>query len=278
MIIGGKKSIAGCQESVMIVSRKLGTTFLANIILYGALLLAFSLSLLLHFLKIPILSVAACGVVLLLAFSYLQVLTCGIYMGSCDTQNFLHDGEENRRSIPLAMAYAAAFAAVTTLTTQNIKAANPIVKLQPVPIPSVSIITPPSDPPAFTQSLLMHKRLADFIINARSVYATRSLEKKSLEKAYKNVLFPSEAFIFLQQWYPTHNPFILGRKESRRVHITAFSRTSQADTYHLEWTEAVQKGHRKAPHIEYWQGEIRTSSLPASKGMITRFAWRKLPR
>lgn len=124
------------------------------------------------------------------------------------------------------------------------------------------IAVKPVEQTSVTDDRIIISRLADFIINVRTVYSDPAATKTCIERAYNSISSKSSAQSKLDSWFRENNPFT---KTEQSVNVDVQSvlrRTPQNNTsWEIEWSEKTYR-HGVASSTRFYKGVFMIEMRP----------------
>jgi hypothetical protein len=265
IVIGRKNAYTGFLESAKIASQNIGTTFTITLITYGVLAIGFSFLLSSNFFASQLSSFLLFICIFAPAVCFINFLICGKYLSVCGFPASSIWGTPKKKkfsAISLAVAYIAASSALTVFSANGF---------------SFKIYSPSVYFSSKIGNISVNHLLQNFIIETRSVKTDRAVEKHAVDDAYGMIVPHSDAYAYLEAWFPTHDPFALSHKEAKFVYELKIRQGDQANAYAITWHEATLNPKTNAiMRSEKWEAIVRIAPEGApQKPFITQISWKK---
>lgn len=120
-----------------------------------------------------------------------------------------------------------------------------------------------ADQAAGADAKVIRAELADWILNARSVYVDAAALRAANNRAYSRVAENSPAYHMLNNYFRENNPFERAREETVTVDVQSVLPLG-GDTWRVEWSETVRarNGMATTDKPVQWQAAITVKIAP----------------
>jgi type IV secretory pathway TrbF-like protein len=263
IIIGRKSLLSGLVESAKIVLQTSRTSLTIAILFYGLIAIGsfflsdnfFTSHIFQFFLFLLLFAPFAC---------FTNFLICAEYVMA---RRFPTSSAEKSRG-KYAVIFGALFYIVAFSSLSAFLPASEIV----AKTASLSTYFQPK-----IDTISLTNDLQTFITETRSIKLNRMIERSDINDAYGMIVPQSEAYKYLEAWFPAHNPFTLAHSKIKFIYAIRVHQDPAGNAYDITWNEAVANPTTHAiKSSEHWEAKIHVVSGPThKKAFITHLSWQK---
>jgi len=263
IIIGQKSLLTGCTESVKLVLQNSGITLTISVITFSVLFIGSASLNSNNFYNSQIFGLSLFLLIFSPSVCFINFLICGEYL---NVRGFPASRsvkpKEKFGVVPRAITYIAAFSLLSVFSDSEIFAKTHFS--------STYFLSRNGDE---SSSHL----LENFIIETRSVKKNHAVERSAINDAYAMIVPHSDAYRYLEEWFPTHNPFTEAHDKIKFIYKINVRPGAQADTYNITWNEAVANPNTNAiKSMEKWEARVEVAhAVTGKKYFITQLLWNK---
>lgn len=118
-----------------------------------------------------------------------------------------------------------------------------------------------SAPDPVRNDRLAREQITQFIEKSRSLSANRLAEKNAIDSVYGMVQPRSQAYDYLENWYPRHNPFATAFQETDEARVLTIE-SVMPNVYNVLWSERIRDKYGKLLDVQVWKGAMTVAFTP----------------